>query len=498
MTVERFGGSLETPEEHAHVGTIDVVAGFAGAFACGLALFEADNRRLARCSSSGLQRELIVAKTSLAASGNFLVFPFVGPESEENNASAEGNKSHHSGNQQRQSARGPNALGEHALHRIYECSDGRYIFLAATGPLNPDRGVKFLALDALARATLDRNLVRVSLKNFDILDDTLAFTLTRIFKSMNAEYWVTLLPKSSSFSSVELPCVPLNNIADLRARNTRVVTAKRRTTELLHPLDHGSFGFERVVDHPLGTPVTLFDTRLSIRPQNAILQPLCPAPKYGSTTIEILRSVCKLSDDDITAMIESGSASIKWSDEYLPGGVWELDDKNQTSRSDLSSQETCSICLCKTNLDQWMTLLCGHGYCRKCLRTAAKQGHAQCPICRRPHELDSIRLVQQTSRFKKGYSNWRRGKTEGAQGANMAAAVTKPHGYDSTNRSYYMKITTDKTAGDLHIANYIHNSTNQKDPFMCSLLSTKGKRKGKEQVEEEEEEECRVLSPLSC
>ena len=57
--------------------------------------------------------------------------------------------------------------------------------------------------------------------------------------------------------------------------------------------------------------------------------------------------------------------------------------------SDLSSQETCSICLCKTNLDQWMTLLCGHGYCRKCLRTAAKQGHAQCPICRRPHELDS-------------------------------------------------------------------------------------------------------------
>ena len=34
----RFGGSLEHAEEHAHIGTVDVVTGFAGVFATCLAL----------------------------------------------------------------------------------------------------------------------------------------------------------------------------------------------------------------------------------------------------------------------------------------------------------------------------------------------------------------------------------------------------------------------------------------------------------------------------
>ena len=34
----RLGGSLATPEEHAHLGTVDVVSGFSGALATSLAL----------------------------------------------------------------------------------------------------------------------------------------------------------------------------------------------------------------------------------------------------------------------------------------------------------------------------------------------------------------------------------------------------------------------------------------------------------------------------
>jgi len=56
--VERFGGSLDKPEEHAHLGTVDVVSGWSGAVATCLALF----KRLRTGQSD-------YASTSLAANG---------------------------------------------------------------------------------------------------------------------------------------------------------------------------------------------------------------------------------------------------------------------------------------------------------------------------------------------------------------------------------------------------------------------------------------------
>ena len=62
----RFGGSLETPEEHAHLGTIDVLCGFCGAFALGVALI-----KKARTGQSD------VARASLAGAGQLLQLPFM-------------------------------------------------------------------------------------------------------------------------------------------------------------------------------------------------------------------------------------------------------------------------------------------------------------------------------------------------------------------------------------------------------------------------------------
>lgn len=54
----RFGGGMETPEEHAHVGTIDVMCGFAAALGVATALY-----RKHRCG------EVYRARTSLASLG---------------------------------------------------------------------------------------------------------------------------------------------------------------------------------------------------------------------------------------------------------------------------------------------------------------------------------------------------------------------------------------------------------------------------------------------
>ena len=62
----RFGGGLDTPEEHAHFGTIDVLGGHCGALAVAAALF-ARSRGASGCT----------ARTSLAAAGQLIQLPFM-------------------------------------------------------------------------------------------------------------------------------------------------------------------------------------------------------------------------------------------------------------------------------------------------------------------------------------------------------------------------------------------------------------------------------------
>ena len=106
-----FGGTLETPEEHMHVGTIDVVSGFAGAFSAVLGLL-AQKRQ--GCKRASLAAPLI-ARASLATVGQLLVLPWL----------ATGRPL---------IGGGPEARGEHALYRAYCAQDGMWLFLAATSP----------------------------------------------------------------------------------------------------------------------------------------------------------------------------------------------------------------------------------------------------------------------------------------------------------------------------------------------------------------------------
>ena len=99
--MERFGGGIDSVEEHAHVGTIDVIAGVAGGFATVVALLKRKyNRSITTC------------RTSLAAVGQYLqylhMFKF---------------------NRCPSLGKGVHCKGVHALHRFFETSDGHVMIV---------------------------------------------------------------------------------------------------------------------------------------------------------------------------------------------------------------------------------------------------------------------------------------------------------------------------------------------------------------------------------
>jgi crotonobetainyl-CoA:carnitine CoA-transferase CaiB-like acyl-CoA transferase len=129
----RFGGSLTTPEEHAHFGTIDVLGGFCGAFSIALALLDRF------CGG-----EARVARSSLAAAGQLIQLPFMYD---------------YEGREPLDEPSGRELKGEHPLYRLYEAEDG-WFFLAAR-PQTQDRlaGIPELSdIDATAAEDLEEYL----------------------------------------------------------------------------------------------------------------------------------------------------------------------------------------------------------------------------------------------------------------------------------------------------------------------------------------------------
>ena len=106
--MSRFGGSIKTPEEHAHLGTIDVLTGFAGAFAVATALYKR--------KTTG---KTDVARTSLAACGQLFQAPFTYD---------------YEGRALFDEPSGRHIKGDGSLYRCYEASDGWFFM----GMHNPD------------------------------------------------------------------------------------------------------------------------------------------------------------------------------------------------------------------------------------------------------------------------------------------------------------------------------------------------------------------------
>jgi crotonobetainyl-CoA:carnitine CoA-transferase CaiB-like acyl-CoA transferase len=252
-----FGGGLYTPEEHLHVGTIDVVSGFAGAFAAALGLLTSR-----RSKHAGVT----VARTSLAATGQLLVLPWLTTAKE-------------------LCGGGSDARGEHALYRAYQAADSSWIFLAAAPP------------DA-AQAELIGALCHlpIALTGTDRSDFTphgeVARQLEDLFRMMPAQELQLLLASAGIVT-------PLRSLESLREEHKNAPTTS-------------SYIFSHDEEHPCNRQVTSF-APCGIRVDGNIPVQTA-APMYGQDTITVLAQHSL----DAATLIRQGIASTSWADEYLP------------------------------------------------------------------------------------------------------------------------------------------------------------------------------------
>ncbi|MBX5203150.1 CoA transferase [Rhizobium sp. NZLR1] len=256
----RFGGSMQTPEEHAHVGTIDVMCGFGAALGVAAALYQKS-----RTGVIGRPRTSLSALTGLAQ------IPFCYD---------------YEGRRPFDEPSGRATRGFNALARVYETQDGGSILLAATEDDLPG----FSGVQGLTRLPLlapgDRETY-----------------LTDAFATRPAETWHQRLIAAGIGVSL------CDNIESIRSRSARVADGTPGT-------DRGSYSFSIFPDHPSGHTVTQLDP-LAVRSTQATVTSLAPAEKYGASTAKVLSEV-GYSESEIEMLITSGSASVSWSHEYLP------------------------------------------------------------------------------------------------------------------------------------------------------------------------------------
>jgi crotonobetainyl-CoA:carnitine CoA-transferase CaiB-like acyl-CoA transferase len=255
--MSRFGG-VETPEEHAHLGTLDVNCGFAGGLAMAVALYH-------KAKTGQVSR----ARTSLSAVTNLAQLPFCFD---------------YAGLDDFNEPSGRQAMGTHALSHFYSTSDD-WIFLDA---------------DDSDLTTLE-NIE--GLQGISITLDIQTF-LTVAFQQASAKKWMTRL------HAADIAVAQPQSIETLRAENSRIADGTVGT-------DRGSFAFSIYPDHPSGHQLTQID-HYAIRPQNAAIFAVSPTEAHGHSTKEVLADV-GYNAEQIESMLARGIAGLGWGKTFLPG-----------------------------------------------------------------------------------------------------------------------------------------------------------------------------------
>ena len=256
----RFGGSMETPEEHAHVGTIDVMCGFGGSLGIAAALYQ-------KLKTGRIGRP----RTSLSALSGLAQIPFC-YDYERRGLFDEPS--------------GREVNGYDDLVRFYYTASDRFLLLSAEEVDLP----RMNAVEGLEGI-------------IDVPADERAAFLAAAFMTAAADDWTERL------QAADIGATMCDNIESIRAYNSRPADGTPGT-------EQGSYAFSIYEDHPSGHVITQLDP-FAIRPAHSSIYALDPAEKFGQSTRAILEDL-GYAADEIDRMIAQGAVSESWSREYLP------------------------------------------------------------------------------------------------------------------------------------------------------------------------------------
>lgn len=256
----RFGGGMDTPEEHAHVGTIDVMCGFGGSLGVAAALYQ-------KCRTGRIGRP----RTSLSALSGLAQIPYCYD---------------HVRRPLFDEPSGRQSQGQDALTHLYRTATGKFLILCALEADVP-------RLDGVAGLSGFAQLAKA---------ERLSFLTHAIAQASDTE-WIERL------RAVDVGVALCDNMENIRALHSRPADGQPGTAQ-------GSYAFSVFADHPSGHVVTQLDP-CAVRPSQATIYALAPAEKYGASTRAVLAGI-GYSAADVQSLIDAGAVSDSWSREYLP------------------------------------------------------------------------------------------------------------------------------------------------------------------------------------
>ena len=260
----RYGGEGNRPILHGWASCIDYITGYSATYGAVLALLK--RRR------SGVPDGGDFVTTSLAQGGQLVQAPFM--------FACEAGRS---GDE----PAGQDAVGEHALHRMYRARDG-WVFL---GGLAHEMG-KLRCIAGLENTP----------------DEDAGEFLEGEIKKRDVAYWV------KAFNAVGLAGHRIDSLEDIREMFLHEVS-----DENLDAWDDGrSISIVRFTDHPAGSAVDLAPPAY-VRLKNAPVQLLYACPKQGAHTREILGEL-GYDSDYVDDLIAKGIAKEQLHEYYLPHG----------------------------------------------------------------------------------------------------------------------------------------------------------------------------------